>query len=92
MSIIIITRDRFKEEVFGYRDEARKIMKARGIIEVQTVKNSRTVFIRTRDILLAEVVSAEEEKRIAEEEAAAVKDNPHPGREPKFIAAKGGRR
>jgi len=91
MSIIIITRDRFKLEVCGFEEMARHIMKSRKLIEVQTTKNGRIVLINRRDILFVEVVSPEEESMLAAQAAAEKKKNPKQGRDPEFITP-GGRR
>ncbi|MCJ7643873.1 MAG: hypothetical protein MUP28_05285 [Candidatus Aminicenantes bacterium] len=88
-------RDRIQIEIAGEEPEARRIMASRRPVTVKSNKNGRTIIIRSRDILIAEVVTAAEERAMAEEAAAKAeaerKVNPHPGREPKF-ALPGGRR
>lgn len=101
MSIFLIIRDRLRLSVEGDEAEARRIMSSRRPVAIKSKGNdkdgapsfSRTVIIRPKDILFAEVVSGQEElalaiqaKQKADEER---KRNPNPGREPRLVPPQG---
>jgi len=88
MSIIILMRDRFQLEIAGDESEAHRIMASRRPVAVKSKKNGRTIIVRSRDVLFAEVITAAEERALVEEARkkadAEQKINPHPGREAKL--------
>jgi hypothetical protein len=81
-------RDRIKIEIAGEEAEARRIMGARRPVVVKSNKNGRAIIIRGRDVILAEIITAAEERALAEEAQkkaeAERKTNPRPGREPEL--------
>jgi hypothetical protein len=89
MSIIILLRDKAQLELVGEEAEARRIMSSRRPVAVKAKKNGHTVIIRGRDVILAEVITAAEERANAEaarkSAEEAQKKNPHPGREPRLV-------
>jgi len=89
MSIVLFLHDGLKLEIQGEEPMASRILRARRPIVVKSRKGGRTVLIRPRDVMAAEVITAAEEAILAAQAAAKAeaeaKKNPNPGRAPRLV-------
>ena len=89
MSIVLFLHDGLKLEIQGEQEMADKILRARRPIAVKSRKGGRTVLIRGREVMAAEIITAAEEAKLAAQAVAKAeaeaKKNPHPGREPRLV-------
>lgn len=84
-SVILVFKEKIQLEVIGGAKDAARFRRPWGH-KAKEVKDGREVRFRGRDVILSELVTAEEKARKAAEATAKAeaerKANPHPGREP----------
>ena len=87
MGVILIFRQNAKLEIRGYEKEAMRVMKSKKPATV-TTRKGKTALVRGQDVLVSEIISAEEEAIARAAEEKEHKDNPNTGRDPKLTTVK----